>query len=97
VSVLRVLSADPAPISQRELARRARVPLRSTQAALRDLHALGVVRQMEGGRDYLVAMNMQHLLAPAVSALFSSESTFPLELRRAIVPSAWTSPGLMDT
>ncbi len=88
VGILRVLTARGAPLSQRELARRAGVTLRSAQAALADLHALRVTTQLTGGRDHLTDLNPQHSLAPALIALFSAEAELARNVRTAIVTIA---------
>lgn len=85
VSLLRVLTARSAPISQRELARRAGVALRSAQAALADLDAMGIVKKYEGGRDHLTLLNETHILAQGLIALFREESELPRNVRRELV------------
>ena len=84
VDLLRLLTARGAPLSQRELARRAGVSLRSAQAALADLYALGVAAKLEGGRDHLTLLNDQHVLAPTLTALFSAEAELARGLRQAL-------------
>ncbi|MBU6364717.1 MAG: nucleotidyltransferase domain-containing protein [Gemmatimonadetes bacterium] len=88
VDLLRVLTAGGAPLSQRELARRAGVALRSAQAALADLCATGVARKLEGGRDHLTLLNERHRLAPALIALFRAEAEVPLGVRQALATLA---------
>ncbi|MCZ8012136.1 MAG: nucleotidyltransferase domain-containing protein [Gemmatimonas sp.] len=88
VDLLRVLTAGGAPLSQRELARRAGVTLRSAQAALADLYAMGVARKLEGGRDHLTVLNERHRLAPALTALFSAEAELALGMRQALAALA---------
>lgn len=88
VDLLRVLTAGGAPMSQRELARRAGVTLRSAQAALVDLYGVGVARKLEGGRDHLTVLNDRHQLAPALVAVFSAEAELALGVRRSIVALA---------
>jgi predicted nucleotidyltransferase len=74
VAVLRVLAAGGAPMSQRELARRAGVQVRSAQQAVELLLALGVVERIVGGRDHLVSLNRRHELAGRLVALFDAEA-----------------------
>lgn len=85
VGCLRVLSLIREPVTQRELARRARFQHRSVQLALEELVVLGFVSRMEGGRDFLVQLNRHHRLAPAVEQLFRQEAEHFLELRSALV------------
>jgi len=84
VDLLRVLTARGAPLSQRELARRAGVSLRGAQAALADFYALGIATRLQGGRDHLTLLNEQHALAPALTTLFSAEAELARGLRHAI-------------
>lgn len=72
----------------RELARRAGVTLRSAQAAIADLYAMGVVKKLEGGRDHLTLLNGQHRLASALIALFSAEAELALGMRQSLVALA---------
>lgn len=84
VAVLRVLAALPAPLSQRELARRAGVQVRSAQQAIEVLVALGLVRRTIGGRDHLVEFNRHHHLFPTVAALFEAEADRFRAVREAL-------------
>lgn len=88
VSLLRVLTAESVPLSQRELAHRAGVTLRSAQAALAELYAVGIVQRIEGGRDHLNALNARHVLAPSLIGLFSAEAELARQLRQAIARAA---------
>ncbi len=88
VGILRVLTAQGAPLSQRELARRASVTLRSAQAALAELHAVGVVEKLVGGRDHLTRLNVRHVLAPTLTALFGAEAELARKMRSAIAAIA---------
>lgn len=85
VALLRLLAALPAPLSQREAARRAAIQVRSAQQALDVLVALGIVRRTVGGRDHLVQLNRAHHLAPALIALFDVEAGAFLRLRETLV------------
>jgi len=76
VAALRVLVGTGAPITQRDLARRAGIQHRSAQAALEVLVQMGIVTRQLGGRDHLVALNDAHQLAHAVSTLFGTESGY---------------------
>ncbi len=87
IGILRVLTAQGAPLSQRELARRAAVTLRSAQAALADLVAVGIADEFVGGRDHLTRLNAGHVLAPTLIALFSAEAELVRSARRAIASS----------
>lgn len=84
VSILRVLSARGAALSQRELARRAGVTLRSAQAALADLYTLGIAQRLAGGRDHLSMLNTKHVLATTLTALFNAEAEVPRNLRQSL-------------
>lgn len=88
VALVRVLTAGGAPLSQREAARRAGVTLRSAQAALADLYAMGIARKLAGGRDHLTLLNERHRLAPALVALFSAEAELALGMRQAVAALA---------
>lgn len=92
VDLLRVLTALGAPMSQRELARRAGVSLRSAQAALADLYALSVAQKLEGGRDHLTILNERHVLAPALIGLFGAESELTRGLRQALAALTTADP-----
>ncbi len=85
VGLLRILTALGEPLSQRELARRAGLTLRSAQQALADLYAMGVVTQIAGGRDHLSVFNTRHMLGNALSALFAAESELARQLRAELV------------
>ena len=88
VGLLRLLSADGEALSQRELARRADLTLRSAQQALNELYALGVVTRLAGGRDHLSLFNRSHVLAQPLEALFTAERSMARQLRSAIVAAA---------
>lgn len=92
VGCLRVLSLTAEPLSQREVARRAAVQHRSVQLALDELVALGLVRRIQGGRDFLVALSTEYYLGAAVRDLFRSESEFFLALRRQLTAMATEAP-----
>jgi len=91
-ALLRILTIRGAPTSQRELARRARIQVRSAQQALNDFVALGVVTRTVGGRDHLVALNPRHRLAPALSALFAAEAEQFLAVRQRLTAVATAGP-----
>ena len=84
MACLRVLAALPAPISQRELARRAGVQVRSAQQAVEVLAGLGLVERTIGGRDHLVRLNRRHHLANALMALFDVEADAFRSLRESL-------------
>lgn len=88
VAVLRVLTAGGDPVTQRELARRVGLQHRSVQLALADLVALGLVRRLEGGRDFLVSFEPAHRLAASLQAAFDAEAELFLGLRRRLVAIA---------
>jgi predicted nucleotidyltransferase len=88
VGCLRILSLIHEPLTQRDLARRAHFQHRTVQLALEELVALGFVSRIEGGRDFLVRLNREHRLAPAVEQIFRQEAEHFLELRRALVEAA---------
>lgn len=66
VAVLRVLSQAPTVLSQREVARRTGMALRTVELALDDLLATGIVERVVGGRERLVRVRTAHRLAPAI-------------------------------
>jgi len=88
VAVLRVLSGAGSPVSQREVARRARLTPRSVGVALDDLVAIGVVHRHLGGREHLLTLNEGHTLAPALRALFVADVNYFAALRRALAAVA---------
>jgi predicted nucleotidyltransferase len=82
VAVLRAVTAQATPVSERELARRTRLTPRSVRMALDDLVALGVVHRREGGREHAIALNRAHELAASLEAAFAADAAFFLSLRR---------------
>jgi predicted nucleotidyltransferase len=84
VRTLRVLTLIREPITQREVARRARLQHRTVQLALDDLVHLGIVSRIQGGRDFLVSLDRGHRLAPPLAQLFRVEAEHFLELRSAL-------------
>lgn len=73
VRALRVLDGGEEPMSVRELARRARVQLRSMQVAAKRLEAAGLVERVGTGLHQQVRLNRTHPLAPALAGLFAAE------------------------
>lgn len=92
VSCLRVLAGTEGMITQREVARRAGLQHRTAQLALEELVTLGVVRRIEGGRDFLVGFSEAHALSGPLRQLFRSESAYFLALRQRLVAVAATAP-----
>jgi predicted nucleotidyltransferase len=88
VACLRVLTVAGEPITQRDAGRRAGIQHRSAQVALDELVALGVARRIQGGRDYLVSLNDEHYLVPALREVFRAEGTFFAEVRRQVADVA---------
>lgn len=84
VALLRLLAGGGDPVSQREAARRTGIQVRSAQRALDDLVALGVVTRLAGGREYLVHLNTEHRLAPALAILFDAEADLFRTLRESL-------------
>lgn len=84
VAVLRAVTAQATPVSERELARRTRLTPRSVRVALDDLVALGVVHRREGGREHAIALNRAHELAASLEAVFAADAAFFLSLRRRL-------------
>ncbi len=91
VAVLRVLSQAPSLLSQREVARRTGMALRTVELALDDLLATGIVGGVEGGRERLVRVRTGHRLAQAVlGVLRAGDDHWPAlrgELRAAAASS----------
>lgn len=91
VAVLRVLSQASSLLSQREVARRTGMALRTVELALDDLLATGIVERVEGGRERLVRVRTGHRLAPAVlGVLRAGDDHWPAlrgELRAAAASS----------
>jgi predicted nucleotidyltransferase len=92
VACLRVLSLTTGHLTQRDVARRAGVQHRSSQLALDDLARLGLIRRIQGGRDFLVSLSTDHVLSAAVRALFRAESEFFLALRQDLVRALMDGP-----
>lgn len=92
VACLRTLSLTSGGLTQREVARRAGVQHRSSQLALDDLVALGLVERLSGGRDFFVSLNGGHRLSGVIRELFRSESEFFLALRAELVAAVTDPP-----
>ena len=88
VAALRVLTGAGAPLTQREVARRAGVQHRAVQRALNEMVPLGIVTRWEGGRDYLVRLSDHHRLAAPLRVLFAAEAEHFLDLRRNLAEAA---------
>lgn len=97
VAVLRVLAQAPTVLSQREVARRTGMALRTVELALDDLLATGIVERQAGGRERLVRVRTGHRLAPAIlGVLRAGDDHWPAlrgELRAAA--AAGRDPGLL--
>lgn len=93
VAVLRALSGAGSPLSQREVARRARLTPRSVGVALEDLVATGVVHRHLGGREHLLTLNEAHELVSALRALFVADTAYFPALRRALAAVARKDKG----
>lgn len=93
VAVLRILSGTGSPLSQREVARRARLTPRSVGVALDDLVATGVVHRHLGGREHLLTLNAGHALAPTLRALFVADTNYFAALRQALAAVAGVDKG----
>jgi len=93
VAVLRALSGAGSPLSQREVARRARLTPRSVGVALDDLVATGVVHRHLGGREHLLTLNDGHAMVPALRALFVADADYFAALRRALAAVAREDKG----
>ncbi|MCH7897038.1 MAG: nucleotidyltransferase domain-containing protein [candidate division NC10 bacterium] len=80
IGVLRILEPLAAPLTGREIARRAGVGLYPCQRALADLVAYGVIDEARGGRDKLYRLNRDHWSVRRVlRALFVAEANWDLE------------------
>jgi DNA-binding transcriptional ArsR family regulator len=91
VAVLRVLAQAATMLSQREVARRTGMALRTVELALDDLLATGIVERILGGRERLVRVRTGHRLAPAILGLLRAGEDFWPALRgelRAAAASA---------
>jgi IclR-like helix-turn-helix domain-containing protein len=99
VRVLRVLSATQVPLSQAELARRAKLTLSALPSLLQGLEASGIVTYVGRGRTRQVQLHTRHPLVSPLMQLFRDERSrwqrIENDLRamiRTIVPgalSAW--------
>ena len=84
VRILRALDAlpDGLAVSARDLARRAEVVHNRASEVLSALTELGVARVQRAGRADLYQLNRQHVLYPAIHALFDQETKVRAELER---------------
>jgi predicted nucleotidyltransferase len=73
VRVLRVLAGHGASLGVSDIARRTRLALPSTRAALRRLLESEVVSAVGAGRSMVCALRSEHPLAGALTALFAAE------------------------
>jgi DNA-binding transcriptional ArsR family regulator len=73
VRALRVLDETVAPMSVRELARRAKVQLRAMQQAVVKLETAGLVERIGTGSHQKMQLRREHPLAPALRGLFEAE------------------------
>lgn len=96
IAVLRVLAFSLAPLSGREIARRARLSARGAQLALGDLEVLGVITMIEGGRDRLASVNRAHVLWPTIDAAFRAEAECYSALRSAIAQAVAPTDDLVS-
>lgn len=91
VAVLRALSQAATVLSQREVARRTGMALRTVELALDDLLATGIVERVVGARERLVRVRTGHRLAPAILGLLrAGDDHWPAlrgELRAAAAAS----------
>ena len=81
VAALRILWRAATPIAYREVVRRSGMAYGSIDLALGDLTAVGLVEEMEGGRERRVRLRSSHRLASAVANLLQVESDFFATLR----------------
>lgn len=73
VRVTRVLANHGGSLGVSDIARRARLAMPSTRAALRRLLAVEVVTAVGAGRSMVCALRPQHPLAHALATLFAAE------------------------
>ena len=73
VRVVRVLAGHGGSLGVSDIARRARISLPSTRAALRRLVEAELVSAVGAGRSVVCALRSAHPLVPALVALFASE------------------------
>ena len=81
LAVLRVLGRAVTPLPYREVVRRSGMAYRSIDLALADLLAVGIIEELEGGRERRVRTCSGHRLAPVIAGLLRSEADFFPSLR----------------
>lgn len=81
VASLRVLDQAGQAIALRELVRRAGMAYRTIELAVAELLQVGVVEELEGGRERRIRIRSSHRLAPALSHLLRAEADFFPALR----------------
>ena len=81
LAVLRVLGRAVTPLPYREVVRRSGMAYRSIDLALADLLAVGIVEELQGGRERRVRTYSGHRLAPVIAGLLRSEADFFPSLR----------------
>ncbi len=81
VAVLRILWRASAAIPYREVVRRSGMAYGSIDLALADLTLVGLVEELDGGRERRVRLRTGHRLTPSIASLLQVESDFFPSLR----------------
>ena len=92
IAVLRELWRAGAPLSRREIARRAAMAYHSVEQALADLLVARVVEEIGDAPHRLTQLSVEHRLGPSLAALFRSEADFFPALRVALRAVAGQAP-----
>lgn len=76
IRVARVLAQHGGSLGVADIARRAKLSLPSTRAALRRLSESDIVSAVGAGRSIVCSLRAEHPLTPALIALFSAEEAY---------------------
>jgi hypothetical protein len=81
IAALRILWRAATPLPYREVVRRSGMAYGSIDLALGELSAVGIVEELEGGRERRVQFRTGHRLAVAIGSLLQVEADYFVALR----------------